>query len=63
MAILKLIILSTVLVGFVFLGLSLKVLLGKTKKTDCNAENSDVGYTCGCGEGTNCSTNGAKKGF
>lgn len=63
MAILKLIILSVTLVGLVFIGLSLKVILGKTKKSNCKTDNSDVGYSCGCGGGSNCSTNSAKKGF
>lgn len=63
MAILKLVLLTAVLIGLVFVGLSLKVLLGKTKKTACQTDNSDVGYSCGCGGGSNCSTNSAKKGF
>lgn len=63
MAILKLILLTVALIGLVFIGLSLKVILGKTKKTDCQTDNSDVGYSCGCGGGSNCSTNSAKKGF
>lgn len=63
MAILKLILLTVVVIAIVFLGLSLKVILGKTKKSDCKSDNSDVGYSCGCGGGSNCSTNSAKKGF
>ena len=63
MAIFKLILLTAIIIGIVFLGLSLKVLLGKTKKTECESNSSDVGYSCGCGGGNNCSTNKSKKGF
>ncbi|HRX31875.1 MAG: hypothetical protein H6537_10855 [Bacteroidales bacterium] len=60
MATLKLIIFSVLLVGFVFLGLSLKTIFRK-KKNSCN--DSDVGYSCGCGGSASCSANTAKKGF
>lgn len=63
MAIIKLILLTAIIIGIVFLGLSLKVLMGKTKKSECESNSSDVGYSCGCGGGSNCSTNSAKKGF
>ncbi|MGE0077232.1 MAG: hypothetical protein AB7S48_05150 [Bacteroidales bacterium] len=63
MATLKLIVLSVGLIGLVFIGLSLKVMFGRTKKNSCESDSSDIGYNCGCGGGNNCSTNSAKKGF
>lgn len=63
MATIKLILLTAAIVGLVFAGLSLKVILGKTKRNECDGSSSDAGYSCGCGGGSGCSANGAKDGF
>jgi len=60
MPILKLVLVVAVLLGFVFLGLSLKIIF-KRREPGCN--DSDPGYSCGCGGGSSCSTNAASKGI
>lgn len=60
MALLKLIGVVAFLLGIVIIGLSLKSII-KRRKPDCSE--SDLGYSCGCGRGSGCSTNAAGKGF
>lgn len=60
MALLKLIGVVAFLLGIVIIGLSLKTII-KPRKPGCN--DSDIGYSCGCGGGTNCSTDAASKGI
>lgn len=60
MALLKLIGVVALLLGIVIIGLSLKTII-KPRKPGCN--DSDIGYSCGCGGGANCSTNAASKGI
>ncbi len=60
MALLKLIGVVVLLLGLVVFGLSLKTIF-KRRKGSCN--DSDIGYSCGCGGGSSCSANIASKGI
>lgn len=60
MALLKLIGVVAFLLGIITLGFSIKTIF-KRRKPGCS--DSDIGYSCGCGGGANCSTNAASKGI
>ncbi len=60
MATIKLIVLAVVLIGFVFFALSIKSIF-KRRKPNC--DESDLGYSCGCGGGENCSSKTAANGI
>ncbi|MCB8964632.1 MAG: hypothetical protein H6536_06305 [Bacteroidales bacterium] len=52
MTITKLIAASTIMIAIVFIGLSLKLLVGKSKKTEGNNNRKGIEFGCGCGNST-----------
>lgn len=58
MVTLKLVLISAALLALVVVGLSLKLIFGKTTNKSCS--NDDVGYSCGCGG--SCGANSKKVG-